>query len=167
MTILPSAGKSTVKDPICGMSVDPATAAGKYERDGRTYYFCSRHCLEKFRAQKERPTVVRIGGVAGGATPAPAMAPNTCPMHPEVVQSGPGSCPTCGMSLEPRKRAGAAEPAAAAASYTCPMHPEVVRSEPGTCPTCGMSLEPRTGAGAATPAPAMAPYTCPMHPEVV
>ncbi|TCK18017.1 Ni,Fe-hydrogenase III large subunit [Thiogranum longum] len=73
----------------------------------------------------------------------------TCPMHPEVVQSEPGSCPKCGMDLEPREIQ--AEPAHdhshmdhdAAVEYTCPMHPEVVQSEPGSCPKCGMDLEPR------------------------
>jgi Cu+-exporting ATPase len=64
----------------------------------------------------------------------------TCPMHPEVIQSGPGPCPKCGMALE-----SAYEPQVAAHSeWTCPMHPEIVRSEPGTCPICGMALEPRT-----------------------
>ncbi len=71
----------------------------------------------------------------------------TCPMHPEVVQSEPGSCPKCGMNLEPREVR--AEPAHehmdhdAAVEYTCPMHPEVVQSGPGSCPKCGMNLEPR------------------------
>ncbi len=73
----------------------------------------------------------------------------SCPMHPEVVQNKPGSCPECGMNLEPRE---------AAVEYTCPMHPEVVQSEPGSCPKCGMNLEPRE---------ATVEYTCPMHPEVV
>jgi len=69
----------------------------------------------------------------------------TCPMHPEVVQVGPGTCPKCGMALEPK------EPAAPAAQteYVCPMHPEVVRLLPGTCPKCGMALEPRTVSAAA------------------
>ncbi len=74
----------------------------------------------------------------------PAQAPSggqyTCPMHPEVRQSGPGACPKCGMALEP------VSPAAAAAKteYVCPMHPEIVRSAPGTCPICGMALERKT-----------------------
>lgn len=63
----------------------------------------------------------------------------TCPMHPEVRQPGLGSCPKCGMSLEP------AQPTLATnVEYTCPMHPEIVRSEPGDCPICGMALEPKT-----------------------
>jgi Cu+-exporting ATPase len=60
-------------------------------------------------------------------------------MHPDVAADGPGSCPSCGMALEP---------AAPRTQWTCPMHPEVVRASPGACPKCGMALEPRTGAGA-------------------
>src|SRR2546422_7161635 len=67
----------------------------------------------------------------------------TCPMHPEVRQPRPGSCPKCGMSLEP---VGAPEPAART-EYVCPMHPQIVRSAPGSCPICGMALEPRTATG--------------------
>ncbi|HRX71270.1 MAG TPA: heavy metal-binding domain-containing protein, partial [Candidatus Competibacteraceae bacterium] len=64
----------------------------------------------------------------------------TCPMHPEVRQEGPGSCPKCGMALEPE-----GIPASATRTeYTCPMHPEIVQDEPGNCPKCGMALEPRT-----------------------
>jgi Cu+-exporting ATPase len=64
----------------------------------------------------------------------------TCPMHPEVREPRPGTCPKCGMALEPVAPA----PSARKVEYTCPMHPEVVRSEPGTCPICGMALELRT-----------------------
>jgi Cu+-exporting ATPase len=71
------------------------------------------------------------------ATQAPVY---TCPMHPEVRQSQPGSCPKCGMALEP-----IAQPSPESRTqYVCPMHPEIVRNEPGNCPLCGMALEPRT-----------------------
>lgn len=63
----------------------------------------------------------------------------TCPMHPEVRQLAPGSCPKCGMALEPAVTA----PVAQEIEYTCPMHPQIVRSEPGACPICGMALERR------------------------
>ena len=80
-------------------------------------------------------------GAKNGA-PKPATAPGTvftCPMHPEVRQVGPGSCPKCGMALEPDV------PIAPAArrEWTCPMHPEIVKDAPGSCPICGMALEPR------------------------
>ena len=63
-----------------------------------------------------------------------------CPMCPGVREAGPGSCPHCGMALEP----DLSRPPAGRTEYTCPMHPEVVRDEPGDCPICGMALEPRT-----------------------
>ncbi len=66
----------------------------------------------------------------------------TCPMHPEVRQEGPGSCPKCGMALEPLTAA----PLAPGTEWVCPMHPEVVRSAPGSCPKCGMALELRVAA---------------------
>ncbi len=74
-------------------------------------------------------------------TPTHGMAAMyTCPMHPEVRQEGPGSCPKCGMALEP-----AGIPVQATKiEYTCPMHPEIVQDAPGNCPKCGMALEPRT-----------------------
>jgi len=84
------------KDPVCGMSVDPATAAHVWRHDGAEHYFCGRGCLEKFKAD---PARYRDGPPA--PEPAPAGTLYTCPMHPEIVQEGPGSCPKCGMALEP------------------------------------------------------------------
>ena len=82
---------------------------------------------------------VTKGDVAGQARPAP-RAQYTCPMHPEVRQTRPSSCPTCGMGLEP------VMPVASAArtEWTCPMHPEILRDQAAPCPICGMALEPRT-----------------------
>lgn len=67
----------------------------------------------------------------------------TCPMHPEVRQNGPGSCPKCGMALE----RVTITPATTKIEYTCPMHPQIIRDSPGLCPSCGMALEPRTLTG--------------------
>src|SRR5690606_24278987 len=64
----------------------------------------------------------------------------TCPMHPEVSHDGPGSCPKCGMALEPRVPV-AAKPTPGT-KWTCPMHPQIVQDGPGSCPICGMALEP-------------------------
>src|SRR5713226_9700368 len=99
------------KDPVCGMTVDPARAAGSWEYDGKKWYFCSRHCLEKFQAEPEKYTGERPAITqAPVATPAAPRAVSpvgaadvtyTCPMHPEVVRNGPGACPICGMALEP------------------------------------------------------------------
>ena len=97
-----TSGGGAAKDPVCGMSVDPARAAGEHEHQGRTYYFCSRHCLEEFRAHPQQ----YLGGAVVQLMPAaPRPAPAAlypCPMHPEVVQSQPGACPKCGMALEPQ-----------------------------------------------------------------
>ncbi|HKY04413.1 MAG TPA: heavy metal translocating P-type ATPase [Blastocatellia bacterium] len=137
-----------VIDPVCGMTVSPESAAGSFEHDGKTYYFCSKSCLEKFRAEPDRflkpagsalVTLVR-------ATPQVVTGDGdeyTCPMDPEIRQKGPGPCPRCGMALEPVE----IKAPATKTEYTCPMHPEVVRDEPGFCPVCGMALEPRTVAG--------------------
>jgi Cu+-exporting ATPase len=96
-------------DPICGMTVDPADAGGQFDYKGRTYYFCSEHCLEKFRADPEKylhaapadraAAQVEEATVEEAAQPA-AAGYYICPMHPEVRQHGPGACPKCGMALE-------------------------------------------------------------------
>jgi Cu+-exporting ATPase len=96
-----SIGRKGEKDPVCGMTVDPAKAAGKHEHKGKMYYFCSKGCLEKFKAHPENYLGAR-------PAPAPAAKPGvqyTCPMHPEIVQVGPGSCPKCGMALVPMEGA--------------------------------------------------------------
>jgi Cu+-exporting ATPase len=110
--------KSASIDPVCGMKVDPARAAGSHEHEGQTYFFCSRGCLEKFKAdparylrkQEASSPLVQIGGFPPAKPAEPAVPPTstaadaviyTCPMHPEVRQKGPGSCPICGMALEP------------------------------------------------------------------
>ena len=85
-------------DPVCGMTVDPAHAAGSSEYGGTTYYFCNPGCKAKFDAKPE----AYLGGGRPEPTPAPAGAEWTCPMHPEIVRDKPGSCPICGMALEPR-----------------------------------------------------------------
>jgi Cu+-exporting ATPase len=134
---IPSANESV--DPVCGMTVDPATAAGSATHEGRTYYFCSKHCLHKFQADPSRYVA---GAAAKPAPPRPAQggAVYTCPMHPEIRQDRPGSCPKCAMALEP----AAVTAPATKVEYVCPMHPQIVRDRPGNCPICGMALEPRT-----------------------
>lgn len=85
------------KDPVCGMTVDPHTAKYRADHRGHPYYFCSAGCRAKFAAEPER--YLAPGKVK--AEPAPEDAIYTCPMHPEIRQAGPGSCPICGMALEP------------------------------------------------------------------
>src|SRR5688572_21338804 len=90
---------SAVIDPVCGMTIAPADAVGQVEHKGRTYYFCSASCLEQFRANPDR---FLDSARQHDATPtADPGAEYTCPMHPEIRQIGPGSCPICGMALEP------------------------------------------------------------------
>jgi len=128
--------KKRYVDPVCGMSTDDANAFIPYEQDGKTYYFCSSHCLEKFKAGK-------VGNLDGHYKETTHRIPETtytCPMHPEVRQDHPGSCPKCGMALEPLTPV-IDKPTV---EYTCPMHPQIVRDTPGNCPICGMALEPRT-----------------------
>ncbi len=91
------AGRAKVKDPVCGMMVDPATAKSRYEYAGREHFFCNPRCREKFIANPD-------AYLHGAAAPAAAARPGaiyTCPMHPEARQVGPGSCSKCGMALEP------------------------------------------------------------------
>jgi Cu+-exporting ATPase len=118
------------------MTVEPAKAAGSATYEGRTHYFCSANCLRKFHADPGK----FVGGASAPPSPAPSGAIYTCPMHPEVRQDRPGTCPKCGMGLEPVD--GTAP--TTKVEYSCPMHPEVVSDHPGNCPKCGMALEPRT-----------------------
>ena len=170
-------------DPVCGMTVDPAHAAGSYEYAGQTYYFCNTSCLNRFKADPARYTKPR-------------------------ASTGSQKDPVCGMDVEPSRAAGMVEHdgqtyyfcsghcvktfkadparyAGASASgpahhhtdrkdaggpagldqveYTCPMDPEVRQRGPGACPKCGMALEPAEFGAPST----RTEYTCPMHPEVV
>ena len=90
-------------DPVCGMTVDPDRAAGSFEYKGQTYYFCSTHCLNRFRENPEsflNKTAPQPIGITRQPKPAPGQK-YTCPMHPEIIRDAPGSCPICGMALEP------------------------------------------------------------------
>ena len=165
------APETTEIDPVCGMTVDPATAAGSSRIGDRTFYFCSTSCKQKFNADP----------AAYGAAP---------PETAEVVD------PVCGMTISKDAAAGSstyagttyyfcnpsckakfdANPAAYAsgqkperklapvgATYVCPMDPEVRQDHPGACPKCGMALEPEMITAPAT----KTEWTCPMHPEIV
>ncbi|WP_334061012.1 heavy metal translocating P-type ATPase [Limimaricola cinnabarinus] len=85
-------------DPVCGMSVDVETAKHVSEHEGETYYFCSAKCREKFDTRPE----VFLDPALKAAPPEREDETYTCPMHPEIEQIGPGSCPICGMALEPK-----------------------------------------------------------------
>lgn len=144
-----------LKDPVCGMGVT-TDSENRTAHDGEDYYFCSSSCKEKFEKDpaayinqhhdheghghdahhqhSEETDYCPDSSCDSGSTI------YTCPMHPEIRQQGPGSCPKCGMALEPL-----VEPVATTRTeYTCPMHPEVIQDHPGNCPKCGMALEPKT-----------------------
>ncbi|HVI55130.1 MAG TPA: heavy metal translocating P-type ATPase [Luteibacter sp.] len=87
---------ATAIDPVCGMTVDPATTPHHATHDGHEYHFCGARCRERFMAE---PT--RFLGPPQAEAPMPAGTIYTCPMHPEVRQVGPGACTKCGMALEP------------------------------------------------------------------
>jgi P-type Cu+ transporter len=158
-----SAAPST-RDPVCGMNVNPRTAKSIHQHAGKNYYFCSPGCAEKFKTSPDsylsKPVSITAAPYTLSAAAPPsesasqkpkaerpkpeAQGPTSdacgyvCPMCPEVRQSKPGACPSCGMALEPETPL-----AITRTEYTCPMHPEIVRSQPGSCPICGMALEPR------------------------
>ncbi|MPZ43658.1 MAG: heavy metal translocating P-type ATPase [Betaproteobacteria bacterium] len=101
-----AASDTTAVDPVCGMRVDPSSAAGSAAYQGVDYYFCSTHCLARFKASPEQylhPQPARP------SQPAPAGAQYTCPMHPEIVRDAPGDCPICGMALVPVAGSGEAD----------------------------------------------------------
>ena len=97
-----AAAPRMASDPVCGMSVDPAAARHRTEHAGRQYFFCGPRCLERFTAEP--------GRFLGVGTPAAPVGPGktewTCPMHPQIVRDEPGSCPICGMALEPMMPTG-------------------------------------------------------------
>jgi Cu+-exporting ATPase len=112
---------TTVKDPVCGMTVTPGSAkGGSHVHAGTTYWFCNSKCREKFAGEPARYLA------ANRSEPAHAHD-----AHAHAHAHAP----------QPQPPAGEAS---SATEYTCPMHPEIVRPGPGACPICGMALEPRT-----------------------
>ncbi len=150
-------------DPVCGMEVGEK-GSHHADHDGQTYHFCSESCQHKFEAdptqyvqseaipnesipEPEKKSHSCCGGKHHGHQESTAAnqvvdesAIYTCPMHPEIEQQGPGSCPKCGMALEPK----GVPLIATKTQYTCPMHPEIIQDNPGSCPKCGMALEAMT-----------------------
>ncbi len=159
-------------DPICGMTVNPATAAGSFNHAGKTYYFCSAGCLQKFVAQSQGAPLSGFVGIS--------RAKKETVQHGEMTATPKGEYidPVCGMSvasetaagkydykgetfyfcstgclnkfkqnpaifLEKKKEESQSAEASESVEYTCPMHPEIVQIGPGSCPKCGMALEPK------------------------
>ena len=93
------AAPAEVLDPVCGMTISPDDAVGHVDYKGQTSYFCSQSCLDQFRAT---PEAFLHGRPSTPISPGDMEREYTCPMHPEIVRDAPGSCPICGMALEPR-----------------------------------------------------------------
>ena len=160
------------RDPVCGMTVDPARAAAPMVFAGEAYYFCCAGCADKFRAEPAkylhgevagempRDSVVVPFSRAGTAAVAPGLAvspENVPPSQHSAVKPAEANVYLCPMDPEVRedypgacpKCGMALEPSLPGApvtrvEYTCPMHAQIVRPGPGVCPICGMALEPRT-----------------------
>jgi Cu+-exporting ATPase len=151
---------SQVVDPVCGMQVDPLRSAGSFEYKSTRYCFCGIRCLEKFKSNPDsfvaRAAPRPAARESDTATPVAAGAAlYTCPMHSEIRQNHPGSCPKCGMALE----LIAPIQAVSKTEYVCPMHPQIVRSGPGNCPICGMTLEQRMVSAGEEASPELADMT--------
>lgn len=127
-----------VVDPVCKMTLEEAEAAATSKYGDKTYYFCSKRCKDDF--DKDPGAYLEDKAESRKIESSEKNAAYTCPMHPEVQRPSPGSCPKCGMALEPT----APVAQVTKIEWTCPMHPEIVRSMPGSCPICGMALEPKT-----------------------
>jgi len=150
-------------DAVCGMTVDPATAAHKYEYEGNNFYFCCRPCLEKFRAEPHK--YAQPPGSRGlalvtlpGAPTVPQSFQSSPVKHPAVSSKGRGG----GATEVGHDKSWLGPQSSTRRIYICPMDPDVRQAGPGACPKCGMALEPETPIAATK-----IEYTCPMHPEIV
>jgi len=123
-------------DPVCGMTVDPARAAGSVDHGGTTHYFCSRGCVARFNADPDA-FLSRTGEPRPGA-PLPIDGLKSMPKTAPRIPNPEPQVPT---------------------EWTCPMHPEVVRDRPGACPKCGMALEPRIARASDAPNPELVDMT--------
>jgi Cu+-exporting ATPase len=158
----PNPASASERDPVCGMTVNPATAKHIHEHAGKNYYFCSAGCAGKFKADPQgylnKPA---SSGLVTLGTPAPKSAADA---HLNGIATSPASEPGLKPDVQvQRSEAESRKPKAGSPpSYVCPMCPEVHEPKPGPCPSCGMALEPDVPV-----ASARTEYTCPMHPQVV
>ncbi|MGH9513010.1 MAG: heavy metal translocating P-type ATPase [Terriglobales bacterium] len=143
------------KDPVCGMTVNPAKVKWVWNYEGKDYFFCASSCMEKFRADPE---------------PYLNLKPSSDPVPMNKIMTIAGLDATAQNSLQDGGRPSLhrqeqtvsnAANHSESGDYVCPMCPEVRKHGPGACPTCGMALEPEL------PGAASVEYTCPMHPEIV
>jgi P-type Cu+ transporter len=133
-----------VRDPVCGMAVDPRLTRYREVLDRVPYAFCGASCRDRFRQDpdryvtKEQPAEGAPPPGAGGGSSSLGVPSGAGP------ESSAPAVPAPRLALPAGPRTAGAEPAPAAVPWTCPMHPEIVRAAPGSCPICGMALEPRT-----------------------
>lgn len=152
---IPAAAGPLERDPVCGMTVDPARAKATHEHGGKTYYFCCLGCKDKFSSDPAKFLKPKaLVGIAPRSAHAVQIAPVPAQRNSQTVVN---------IALPQREGLQAARQKVSANEYTCPMDPEVRRQGPGDCPKCGMALEPVIAVRAAT----KTEYTCPMHPEIM
>ena len=164
-----------VRDPVCGMAVDPVTSTIRHDHAGTTYYFCGEGCRTKFKTAPSRfltddasdeattPTVDPVCGMA--------VDPSTSTIrHDHAGTTYHFCCDGCRTKFRAdperylRAEAEDTSPPPPGTWFICPMDPEVREPEPGACPQCGMALEAELGAADML---AQVEYTCPMHPDVL
>ncbi len=149
-----TSASATFLDPVCGMTVEPASAAGKSEYSGETYYFCSSSCKQKFNADpakyltKDEASKSDGNSCCGGTAVDNGAKDATSNEH---ACCGGASAPNDATASRPR-----------AGKYVCSMHPEVQSDKPGDCPKCGMALEPAMPQSRSK----ATIFTCPMHPQI-
>jgi len=132
---------TTVRDPVCGMTVDPAIAKARVEHAGHTYYFCSPDCADRFRAAPEK---YLHDAKEAELTTHPPMIQIAAAKSSGFAATGAAAAPAASPLVAASAAIQKAQPESAAPVYTCPMHPQIVRPGPGSCPICGMALELRT-----------------------
>ncbi|MDQ7048023.1 MAG: heavy metal translocating P-type ATPase [Enterobacterales bacterium] len=123
-----------MKDPVCNMNVTEDSSHFFHYHEAK-YFFCSSGCKGKFEQNPD--SYLNPKKAKSDDKNLDKDAIYTCPMHLEIENIGPGSCPKCGMALEPKEISLVTE----TTLFTCPMHPEIKQDEPGNCPLCGMALE--------------------------
>src|SRR6202171_912825 len=144
------------RDPVCGMSVDPATAKYSQWHAGKDFFFCGAGCADKFRADPEK----YLGPSAPIESSGLAM-PSAAGSSPPISSSPAVNDSATFSQRVVRPVHGKDHSTSGSAAYVCPMCPEVRQAKPGACPSCGMSLEPESLGLRPTA------YPCPMHPEIV
>ena len=159
------------RDPVCGMSVDPAKAKATVVHQGKTFYFCCPGCATKFQAAPEKYLLARSSPPSPPrlltlGSSVPVTHSKNSPDSALPAPPAPSASSTLiGQAVDSHSHAPAppARPAAAKPTFTCPMDPEVSQDHPGPCPKCGMALEPTIPLAPST----RLEYTCPMHPEII